>query len=98
LVRILLEPALRIGDADEAEQLDRASLGLCVAHAQMNLERLHELQSDCQDRIERSHRLLEDHRDVAAADFAHLLIIELKQVAAVEQNAALRHAAGKPRQ
>ncbi len=37
-----------------------------------------------QHRIERGHRLLEDHRDGVAADLAHLLLGQIEQVAAVE--------------
>ena len=36
--------------------------------------------SDREDRVERGHRLLEDHRNVAAADFAHLLVVEIEQM------------------
>jgi len=36
------------------------------------------------ERVERSHRLLEDHRDVVAADLLHLGLAELEQVPALE--------------
>src|SRR5690606_39776692 len=38
--------------------------------------------------VERSHRFLKDHSDVPSADSLHLLLVEGKQVAAREQNAA----------
>ena len=98
LMRILLEPARGIGNADQPQQFDRAGARLLVVHAEMDLQRLDDLQPDGQDRVERGHRLLEDHRDVAAADFAHLLVIEIEQVAAVEGDSAPRDAAGQPRQ
>ena len=60
----------------------------------MNEQRLHHLLADRQDRVERGHRLLEDHRDVAAADLAHLFRRERQQIAAVERDAALRHPPG----
>ena len=44
--------------------------------------------------IERGHRLLEDHADVAAADLAHLLLGQLAQVAAVEEDLAGHDAPG----
>jgi hypothetical protein len=88
------EPALGVGDADQPQQFDRARARLLLAHAEMDGERLHDLQPDRQQRIERGHRLLEDHRDVAAADLAHRLVVEIEQVAAVEHDAAARHAAG----
>ena len=68
---------------------------LALAHLQMDDQRLHDLLSDRQDRIERGHRLLEDHRDVAAAHLAHLLVGEIEQVAALEQDAARGDAAGR---
>ena len=40
------------------------------------------------DRVERRRRLLEDHRDPVAADLAHLLVRDLEQVPAVEQDLA----------
>jgi hypothetical protein len=38
------------------------------------------------ERIERRHRLLEDHRDLAAADGAHARLAEAAQVVAVEDD------------
>ena len=72
LMRILLEPALAVGDADQPQQLERARARLRLAHLEVDEQRLHDLLPDRQDRIERGHRLLEDHRDVAAAHLAHL--------------------------
>ena len=63
-----------------------AFAGLFRVHADVDAERLGDLQSDGQDRIERGHRLLEDHRDVAAADLAHLLVGEVEQIAAFEHH------------
>ena len=98
LMRILIEPALRVGDADQPKQFDRARSRLLVIHPELNLQRLGDLQSDGQDRIERGHRLLEDHRDVAAADLAHLFVAERQQVAPVEGDAAAGNAPGMRRQ
>jgi hypothetical protein len=60
----------------------------------MDLQGFHHLLADREDRIERGHRLLEDHRDVAAASLAHLLFGEVEQVLPLEQDLALRHPAG----
>ena len=74
LMRILLQPALRIGDADQAEQARCARrCGRRAVRAAMLLQRLGDLPPDGQHRIERGHRLLEHHADLAAADLAHLL-------------------------
>ncbi len=88
LMRILLEAALRIGDADQRQQLDGARLRGFLGHAEMDEQRLRDLKPDPQDRVERRHRLLEDHRDVMAADLAHLLVVELQEIAAVEHDRA----------
>ena len=88
LMRILLEAAFRIGDPDQRQQLDRARLRGFLGHAEMNEQRLHDLKPDPQNRIERRHRLLEDHRDVMTADPAHLLVVELQEIAAVEHDRA----------
>ena len=94
VMRILLEPARAVGDADELEQFEGACRRLLVVHLQMNLQGLHHLLADGQHRIERGHRLLENHRDVAAALLAHLLLGEVEQVLPFEQDLALRHPAG----
>ena len=97
-MRILVEPPFGVGNADELQELDRARFRLRVVHPHMDRQRLGDLQPDREQRVERRHRLLEDHRDVAAADLAHLLVVEVEQVAAVEHDAALRDAAGEARQ
>ena len=98
LMRVLVEPAFRVGNADKGQQFDGARLRLLVVHAEMDLQRLLDLQPDGQDRVERGHRLLEDHRYVAAADFPHRFVVEIEQVAAVEHDAALRNFSGQARQ
>jgi hypothetical protein len=52
----------------------------------MQLDRLADLVADGEDRIERGHRLLKDHRDLVAADFAHLLVVELQEIAPAIDN------------
>ena len=54
----------------------------------MQLNRLADLRADGEHRIERRHRLLEDHRDVVAAHRAHLRLVELREIAAVELDRA----------
>ena len=71
LVRIFAHAALRLGDADQGEHLDRALLGRVPVEPLMQLQRLADLPADGQHRIEARHRLLEDHADLVAADVAH---------------------------
>ena len=47
-----------------------------------------DLLADGEHGIERGHRLLEDHRDLLAADLPELAVGEVEQVLAVEQNLA----------
>ena len=91
---VLLEPARPVGNADELKQLKRACARLSVGHVQVNLQRFHHLLADRKDRIERGHRLLENHRDVAAALLAHLLFGKLEQVLSFKQDLPLGDPAG----
>ena len=83
-MRILIEPPLGIGDPHELQQFDRTRRCLLLGHSEVDLQRLLDLEPDREDRVERGHRLLEDHRNVAAADLAHLLVVEIEQRLAVE--------------
>ena len=96
LMRILVEPAHRVGDADQLHQFDGARRRFLVGHAEMDLQRFLDLQADREDRIQRGHRLLKDHRDVATANLAHLLVVEVEQGSAVEHDPAFRDFPGKP--
>ena len=67
----------------QVEPLRRRAISALVL-----LERLGDLPSDAQHRVERSHRLLEHHADIAAADGAHLGLGKSAQVASVEEDLA----------
>ena len=94
LVRILVEAALGVGDAHHLQELGRALARGGHVHPQVDQQRLHDLEADGEHRVERRHRLLEDHRDVAPANLAHLVVGELQQVAALEEDAAADDAPG----
>jgi len=66
LVRERLEPSLRRRHAHQLEQLEGALHGRLVADLLVPPHRLGNLVADGVERIERGHRLLEDHRDGAA--------------------------------
>src|SRR5262245_30760446 len=97
LVRILLETAGRIGDADQAEQLDGALVRRGTIGPAVLLECLSDLPTDCENGIQRRHRLLEDHADVAAPNFTHLRVRQLHEIAAGEENLAARDPPGRIR-
>ena len=69
----LIKPTLRIGDADQLQQLEGACACRRLADTEMNQHRLHDLKANRQHRVKRRHRLLKNHRDVAAAYGAHLV-------------------------
>ena len=51
-----------------SQQLDDARAALGASEPRMRLQRLADLEADGEARVERRHRLLEDHRDVLADD------------------------------
>jgi hypothetical protein len=63
------------------------------ASSRVELEHLGDLAADRQHRVERRHRVLEDHRDVAAAHAPHLLGRQRRAVAALEAIVAARRCA-----
>jgi hypothetical protein len=59
----------------------------------MEAQRLGDMGADRHHRIERRHRLLEDHGDAIAADRRHLALAERSEVATVEPDRPARHPA-----
>ena len=74
LVRILVDPVLRIGDADAAEQIDHAALRIGTRSDAVGFEHFRDLAADGVDRVEIGQRVLEDHRDLPAVDVAPFLL------------------------
>src|SRR6186997_890228 len=58
-------------------------------------DRLHQLEGDCERRVQARHRVLEDHRDLAAEQRAPLALAHRLQVAAGEGEALGADAAGR---
>ncbi len=82
LVRVLVERLLGVGHLHEAEEFDRLLLRDRGRHpAVVRAERLHDLEADRVDRVERGHRLLEDRGDLVAAQRAQGGIIHAPQFA-----------------
>src|SRR5262249_54022155 len=65
------------------------------AHSQVLGQGFGDLPADGEHRVERGHRLLEDHRDLLAADPAHLFLARPKQVHAVEDDLSADNAPGR---
>ncbi len=88
LMRIALQARFGIGNADLRQQFERARPRRLPADAAVQRKDLGNLRLDRVQRIERGHRLLEDDRDVVAADFTHLVFSRLQKIAAAEPDAA----------
>jgi hypothetical protein len=73
LVGVVVGALLGLRDGYPAQHVDGLVHGLAPRDALMQSDRLADLASDGVERIERGHRLLEDHRDLVAADLLHLL-------------------------
>src|SRR5487761_2288372 len=97
-MRIAREPRFRVGDAYLGEQLKRARPRLLPADAAVKLQDFADLRLNRMQRIERRHRLLEDDRNVVAANATHLALRKRQQLAALEVNAARRMRRGRIRQ
>src|SRR5215204_3538225 len=63
--------------------------------ALVHAHHLGDLLADGEHRVERRHRLLEDHRDPVPADSPDVLLPERQQVAPLEQHAAPRFDAAR---
>ena len=88
-MRVIVDPLLRPWDSDLCEQVDRPSPGLTLPQLVVLVELLLDLPADVVDRVQRGHRVLEDHRDLFAANLAHRVTGEAHQVAALVDDLAL---------
>ena len=84
LVRIGAQALRRLADADLCQQLQHARPGRRSAHAAMHVEHLANLPLHRVQRVERGHRLLEDHGDVVAAYLAQRRFVSVDQLLALE--------------
>ena len=81
LVRVVAHPPLGDRDADPLEQLDRAPVAIPPGDVLVRADGLLDLVADPHHRVERAHRVLEDHRQVGAAQPLQLPRPEVEQVA-----------------
>ena len=71
-------------DPDEVQEVAGPLQRVALAHTLVRFHHVHELVADAHDRVERAHRALEDHRDVAPAIAAALLHAQPDDVDAAE--------------
>ena len=74
LVWIVSEPLLRPRDADGLQHVDGSLLGLLLGHLLVALDRLDDLIAHPVEGMETGERVLEDHRQLFAADAAQLVL------------------------
>ena len=80
LMRVGVEALLGVADADLVQQLQHAGAHRLLVHVLVDAQHLADLPLNGVERIERSHRLLKDHRDAIAAHALQLLLGELEHV------------------
>jgi hypothetical protein len=83
-----LKAAFRIRDTHPAQQLDRAVSRLVTRHVIVAPDCLDQLIPDRDHRVQRCHRILEDHRDVLAADPLHLALGQGSEITPHEADGA----------
>ncbi len=93
-MRIALGALRGIRNADEVEQLHRPAPRGGGVRGLMGAHRLGNLPPDAMHRVQRRHRLLKDHRHLAAAHAAHRAIGERQQVGGAALPVGQQHAAG----
>jgi len=96
-VRVVARAALRRRNAHAAQHLDRLVLRFLPAPASMPQERLGDLVADGERRVERGHRLLEDHREPGAPQLAQPRRRQPEQILAFEPHLARDDAPGRRR-
>jgi len=88
LVRVAVQPPLRVRNVHLAEELQCACARLVLGHVLVGQDGLDHLVADGEHRVERRHRLLEDHADFLAADLAHARLGHAHHVATEEGDLA----------
>ena len=94
LMRVLADAPLRFRNAHQREHLDGARERRAARQILVQHQDFADLVADGQHGIERGHRLLEDHRDLIAAQRAHLAVRQVEQVAPLEADRATDDASG----
>ena len=90
LVRVVVGAHGGAGDADGVEQFDRTLVRLRLRHGLVRPHLLGDLPADAIDRVERRHRVLEDHRDLRSPHAPHLVGRELEEIAPLVDHLARR--------
>src|SRR3954470_12156952 len=94
---IVMHPRFRRRDPDQLEHFNRFVECFFFRKLLMNGYRLTDLIAEREHGIERRHRLLKDHRDLIAANRAHLAHIEIQEILTLVENLAAHNLPGRAR-
>ena len=83
-----MQPALWVSDTNQLQHLQSFRLGFRGRQVLVQLECFTDLLTNRQDRIERSHGLLENHADFVASKLTHLLFSRFQQILPIKQDPA----------
>src|SRR5712692_10062960 len=84
-MRVVLRASLGVGNAYQLKHFDRALPGLVIADIlAVTLDSLGYLEAHGEYRVERGHRVLENHGDLAAAQVGEFLAILLQDIITVK--------------
>ena len=93
-MRILLKPALRLGDAHLLHHVQRLGLGLVAFKSLVQLDTFLDLFADFLQRLQRSHGVLHHHGDLLSPDtHPFLLGLKLGQILVMVHNATAHNMA-----
>src|SRR5438046_10297292 len=87
-MRVVRDPRLRAWNPDPVEKLGGPRSRLFAAEPEVRLEGLPQLPPDGQHRVQARHGVLEDHRDLPAAETPHRPVLQLDQIAAAQAGVA----------
>ena len=88
LVWILLHALVRVGNADQVQQLHRAPQRRAARQLHVPAQGFADLVADGENRVQRGHRVLEDHADLATPQLLEFRLAHGEQVAPLEERAA----------
>src|SRR5215470_8989658 len=88
LVGVLAHAGLRRRDAHRLQELGRLLPRAAAGRPLVDADRLGDLVAHREQRVQRHHRVLQDHRDPLAADAPHLVLGLLQEIGALEEHLA----------
>jgi hypothetical protein len=98
LMRVLVDALLGRRDARVLQQTHGPLAGFLRAHGQVGLDGLGQLPADGVQRVQRGQRVLEDGADLAPADGTHLLVRQVVNALALQQDLTAGDAPGRLQQ